>query len=112
MGLIDFLLLECYMWQRNDSPGRRSPVCLWVCAQLRVSKWPLIEFTLAGRFVPCSEERNKGCKSTPSFTQEESKRGKCKYLYIIAGQTGSEALLPPATSSHMVAKPESFQEGQ
>lgn len=51
MGLIDFLLLECYMWQRNDSSGRCSRACLWACAQLRVSKWPLIEFMLAGRFV-------------------------------------------------------------
>lgn len=51
MGLIDFLLLECYTWQGNDSSGRRSPACLWACAQLRVSKWPLIEFMLAGRFV-------------------------------------------------------------
>lgn len=38
--------------------------------------------------------------------------GKYKYLYIIAGQTGSEALFPPATSSHVVVKPECFQEGQ
>lgn len=67
---------------------------------------------LAGRFVTWSEECNKGCKSTPSFTQEERKIREYKYLYIIAGQTGRVALLPPATSGHMVAEPECFQERQ
>lgn len=63
---------------------------------------------LAQGFVTWSEERNKGCKSTPSFPQEESKGVKYKYLYIRAGQTGSEAVLPPATSSYVVVKPECF----
>lgn len=86
-GLIGFLAVGCYMWQRNDSAGRLAAAHLWASTQLGVSKWPLIEFMLARRFVTWPEEHNKGRKSLPSFTQEESKGVKYKYLYIIAGQT-------------------------
>lgn len=82
-----------------------SPACLWDFARRGVSEWPLIEFMFAWSFITRSEECRRGCKSTPSFTLEESKGVEYKSLYITAGQIESEARLPSAMLLHMEMKP-------